>query len=762
MFRWLTGAGSLILLAYLLLAAAAAQDAAKPAQPRSADVDFFENKIRPILAEHCYTCHGPQKHKGELRLDSAAAIKKGGESGDIFVPGKPEESLIVKAINYSEDLQMPPKQKLPDQSIQLLTEWIKRGAALPNDDAKAIKAPWKSHWAFQPLHPSPLGGEGKGARGDNHAIDHFIQEKFQSAHLNFAPAADRRTLLRRAKFDLVGLPPTYEEVQAFVNDPATDEEAFAKVIDRYLCSPHFGERWARHWLDLARYADNKGYIGVNVDRSYPFAWTYRDWVINAFNQDLAYDRFLICQLAADQLDLKKDKRDLAAMGFLTVGRRFINNIHDIIDDRIDVTTRTMLGLTVQCSRCHDHKYDPITMADYYGLYGVFNSSKEPDLDHMPLLGMKMGGSETAAFEKELTKLTGDLTKWDKDHEADRKEKPIQFEEQRKPFENKIKRLYADHPGAPPRGMVLVDRDKPVEPVIFNRGSPGNRGARVPRQYISFLKKNDDQPFKKGSGRLELAQKIASADNPLTARVWANRVWSHLIGQPLVRTPSDFGLRSEPPSHPELLDYLAGSLVRNHWSTKSLIRQIMLSRSYRQSADSPSSWQADVENKLVGRMNRKRLEWEPLRDSLLYVSGRIDLKIGGPSVDLQKKDANRRSLYAFIDRQNLPGLYRTFDFAIPDTHSPQRFTTTVPQQALFFLNSDFVVSQAQALLDLPEIKETTDTTARLQKLFERCFGRDAGADEIALMLGYLKSHLTKGAWLNVTQALLEANEFLFVE
>jgi hypothetical protein len=762
MYRWLTVAGSLILFAYLLLAATQAQDGAKPVQPRSADIDFFENRIRPIFAEHCYSCHGPQKQKGELRLDSAAAIRKGGESGVLFIPGKPAESLILQAVNYSEELKMPPKQKLPDQAIQLLTEWVQRGAVLPNDEAKAQNAPWKSHWAFQPLLPSALGREGQAERRNGNAIDHFIKAKLQAANLDFAPPADRRTLLRRAKFDLLGLPPTYEEVQQFVNDPASDEAAFATVVDRYLASSHFGERWGRHWLDLARYADNKGYIGVNVDRSYPFAWTYRDWVVNALNQDMPYDRFLVCQLAADQLGLKDDQRDLAAMGFLTVGRRFINNIHDIIDDRIDVTTRTMLGLTVQCSRCHDHKYDPITMADYYGLYGVFNSSKEPDLENMPLLGMKMGGAETEAFEKELAHFKDDLAKWDKDHEADRKDKPIQFGEQRKPFENKIKRLYADHPGAPPRGMVLMDREKPIEPVIFNRGSPGNRGPKVPRQYISFLKRSDDEPFKKGSGRLELAQKIASSDNPLTARVWVNRVWSHLIGQALVRTPSDFGLRSEPPSHPELLDHLAGSLLQSHWSTKALIRQIMLSRTYRQYADSPASWKTDVENKLVGRMNRKRLEWEPLRDSLLYVSGRIDLKIGGPSVELEKKDANRRSLYAFIDRQNLPGLYRTFDFAIPDTHSPQRFTTTVPQQALYFLNSDFVVTQAQDLLDLPEIKNTTDTTVRLQKLFERCYAREAGTEEIELMVKYLQSHAVKDAWLNVTQALLATNEFLFVD
>jgi hypothetical protein len=719
----------------------------------TAELDFFENKVRPILAEHCYVCHGEKKQKGDLRLDSVAAIRKGSESGPLFVPGKPGESLLVKVLSHSGEVKMPPKQKLSEEAVGNITLWIERGAVLPVATNKP-QAPWKSHWSFQPLSEI--------AQPEGPFIDRFIGGKLASAGLTFTLPADRRMLLRRAKFDLLGLPPTYEEVQEFVKDPSPDEAAFAKVVDRYLASPHFGERWARHWLDLARYADNKGYIGVGVDRTYPFAWTYRDWVVNSFNGDMPYDRFLICQLAADQLDLKDDKRDLAAMGFLTVGRRFIGNIHDIIDDRIDVTTRTMLGLTVQCARCHDHKFDPIASKDYYSLYGVFNSSQEPDLEAMPLLGMKMGGSAADAFEKELHRSKEELAKWEKEHEKDRKEKPIQFGEQRKPFENKVKRLYADHPGAPPRGMVLVDKPKPVEPVIFNRGSPNNRGPQVPRQYITFLSHDKPEPFTHGSGRLELAQKIASPENPLTARVWVNRVWSHLIGRPLVNTPSDFGLRSDPPTHPELLDALARSLIQNQWSTKRLIRGIMLSRAYRQSADAPTSSKLDVENRLVGRMNRKRLEWEPLRDSLLLVSGRLNLKMGGPSVDLLDKKSDRRTLYAFIDRQNLPGLYRTFDFAIPDTHSPMRFTTTVPQQALFFLNSDFVYAQAQAVLKIPEIAQCTEPGGRVQLLYQRCLARGATQEEVRLAERYVQNRSTPTSWIELTQALLMTNEFLFVD
>jgi hypothetical protein len=719
------------------------------------NADFFENKVRPILAEHCYSCHGPDKQKGGLRLDTITDIKKGADTGPLFVAGKPDASLLLQVTSHTGEIRMPPKAKLPNEALRDLTTWVREGAVLPAEKAIVAEA-WKSHWAFQPVNPPT-------ARAGQNPIDALITQRLRTTSLEFAPPADRRTLLRRAKFDLLGLPPTYEEAEAFIADATSDDVAFGKVLDRYLALPHFGERWARHWLDLARYADNKGYIGVGVDRTYPYAWTYRDWVVNAFNQDMPYDRFLVCQLAADQLDLKDDKRDLAAMGFLTVGRRFINNIHDIIDDRIDVTTRTMLGLTVQCARCHDHKYDPIPAADYYSLYGVFNSSREPDLEDQPLLGMKRSEVDSDAFEKELKRLKDELAKWEKDHEADKKDKPRKFEEERKPFENKIKKLHADHPGAPPRGMVLLDKPKPSEPRIFLRGNPGKPGPKVTRHFVSFLAPdNKPAPFKKGSGRLELAQAIVYKDNPLTARVWANRVWSHLIGRPLVHTPSDFGLRSDPPTHPELLDHLAHQLVKDGWSTKKLIRTIMLSRAYRQSSDSEASSRLDPENKYMARMNRKRLEWEPQRDSLLAVSGRLDLTLGGPSVDLTRKDLPRRTLYAFIDRQNLPGLYRTFDFAIPDTHSPQRFTTTVAQQALYFLNSGFVNDQAKALLNLPEVKNATDPTERLHRLYHRAFARDAEPHEVELAKRYLGEKPNDRQWQRLTQAFLMTNEFVFVD
>lgn len=716
--------------------------------------DYFENHIRPILVENCIQCHGMDKAKAGVRLDSIAALKKGLDGNALFHPGKPNESRLLEVMLHTSDVKMPPKKKLSSEQLEHVRRWIEQGARLPSEKTATPAEAWKSHWAFQPLNAKldkPL----------HTAIESLVDQSLSKAKLSWAPAADRRTLLRRAKLDLLGLPPTFEEMEAFVKDAATDDIAFARVLDRLLSSPHFGERWARHWLDLARYADNKGYIGVGVDRTYPFAWTYRDWVVNAFNRDLAYDQFLSLQLAADQLVRKDNQQDLAAMGFLTVGRRFINNIHDIIDDRIDVTMRSMLGLTVQCARCHDHKYDPISSRDYYSLYGVFQSSREPDLDDMPLLGLERGATDIEAFQKELTKCKKELSDWEAAHEKDRKEKPIQFGEQRKPFENKIKRLYADHPGAPPRGMILKDKDKPVEPVVFVRGNPGNRGAKLTRHFPTFLTSEKEVPFKVGSGRLELAQNIVKDDNPLTARVWANRVWEHLVGKPLVNTPSDFGLRSEAPAHPELLDTLAVSLIREKWSTKKLIREIMLSRVYRQSVDHSESWKLDPDNKWLARMNRKRLEWEPMRDCLLAVSGQLDATLGGPSVDLFK-DSKRRSLYAFIDRQNLPTIFRTFDMAIPDTHSPSRFSTVVPQQTLYFMNSGLVTEQAKAFVGQSAVRNITDPAERIHACYRLCFARQATPAEVELGLKYIRSQPDDKAWQRYVQALFMLNEFVLVD
>ena len=432
--------------------------------------------------------------------------------------------------------------------------------------------------------------------------------------------ADRRTWLRRVSYDLVGLPPTAAEFDAFAADGSPDAQA--RVVDRLLASPAYGERWGRHWLDCARYADSIGYLAGGKDRNYPNAYKYRDWVVRALNEDLPYDEFLRRQIAADRLPTAEDRSTLAALGFLTVGRRFLGNKVDIIDDRLDTLCRTTMGLTISCARCHDHKFDPIGIKDYYSLYGVLASTIEP-------------------------------------------EEPADL-------------------------MTMADSPTPHNERVFIRGNPGNPGEEVPRQFLPCLAGDKLQPFTQGSGRLELAQAIASRDNPLTARVLVNRVWLNFFGAGLVRTPSDFGLRSDPPTHPELLDFLARRFMDEGWSLKKLHRLIVLSSTYGQSShETEEMRRRDPANLLLTRMNRRRLDLEAMRDSLLAVAGTLDLSVGGPAVDMFSQPfPQRRTIYGQVERQNLPGLFRTFDFANPDTHSAQRFTTIVPQQALFLLNSPF--------------------------------------------------------------------------
>ena len=617
------------LIASLALLSAAPAFAAPPS-PEA--IEFFEKRVRPVLAEQCFSCHGGKKQKGGLRLDSETALLRGGESGKVVIPGDPDKSLLIRAIRHQGDLKMPQNEKLPADAVEALTAWVKMGVPWPETDKVAEdSAGWKKHWAFQPVKNAAAPAV-KDAAWPVSPIDFFVLAKLEAKGWKPAAHADRRTLIRRVYFDLLGLPPAADDVDAFVNDPAAD--AHAKLVDKLLASPHFGERWGRHWLDVARYADERGYVGVGVDRVYPYAYAYRDWVVRAFNEDLPYDRFLLDQLAADQVVSGTDNRDLAAMGFLTVGRRFLNNTHDVIDDRIDVVSRGMMGLTVGCARCHDHKYDPIPIKDYYSLYGVFASSDEPE--ELPMLQPSPGGPDREAFEKELKKLHEERDKFERDNAEMKKNRAREFREKIKPFDNKIKRLKATHGGAPPHGMVMVDRPKAVNPHVFLRGNPNNPGPVVPRQFLEVLAGPTRQPFAKGSGRLELARAIASKDNPLTARVMVNRAWLHLFGAGLVRTPSDFGLRSDPPTHPELLDHLAAGLVEDGWSTKKLLRRILLSRTYRQASDNPHSTvpQAeDPDNFMLWKMNRRRLDFEAMRDSTLAVAGQPRPGRGRPIGDI---------------------------------------------------------------------------------------------------------------------------------
>ena len=738
----------------------------------SAGVEFFERSVRPVLVEHCQSCHGPLKQKGGLRLDSRAALLKGSDSGPVVVSGQPDKSLLLKVVRHEGETKMPPKGKLAAGPIEALTEWVRRGVPWP-DPVKGepgrpltIAEVRGSHWAFQPVR-KPAAPQVKDPQWAKSPLDAFVLARLESKGLKPSPRADSRTLIRRLTFDLHGLPPTPEEVTAFEQSALRNpQSAIEQLVDRLLASPRYGERWGRHWLDVARYADSKGYV-FTEERRYPYAYTYRDWVIRAFNEDLPYDQFIVQQLAADRLPLGDDKRPLAALGFLTLGRRFLNNVHDIIDDRIDVTMRGLQGLTVGCARCHDHKFDPIPIRDYYSLHGVFASSMEPR--DLPLIATPGQSEESRRFKAELKKREQTVAEYQAKYKAELSANNRLHRDRLMELQKQVEAWKVSGPGSPPRAMVLNDLPTPVAAQVFLRGNPNNRGETVPRRFLEVLAGPAPKPFQQGSGRLELAQAIASRDNPLTARVMVNRAWMHHFGAALVRTPGDFGLRGEAPTHPEVLDYLAAAFMENGWSVKKLHRMILLSATYQQSSDdSAAGLRMDADNRLLWKMNRRRLEFEALRDSLLAASGRLDPAMGGPPVPITTSPfSSRRTVYGFIDRQNLPGVFRTFDFASPDATTPQRHSTTVPQQALFLMNSPFVVEQARALVSRSDVTGLTKAEERIDRLHGIAYGRPAEPEEIALGMRFVQAADHKkgqklSAWEQYGQVLLLANEFAFVD
>jgi cytochrome c553 len=924
-----------LLTPILLLALSAgspvpAADAPAPVDP--AREKQFEDHVRPLLVKRCGNCHGAEKHQGDLRLDLRASVlgEKPGEG--VVVPGKPDDSRLLQVVRYTPgETQMPPTGKLPPQEIDVLTNWIRDGAYWPAHNTapgakssatlpKTADGQWNfaaiagSHWAFVAPRTPPVP-EVKDASRVQRPMDRFVLKQLEDAGLTMSAPADRRTLAKRVWFDLTGLPPSFEEVEAFANDPSPD--AFEKLVDHLLSLPQYGERWGRHWLDVARYADTKGYV-FTENRFYPFSFTYRDYVIKAFNDDKPYDQFILEQVAADQLGKPAGDESLAALGFLTVGRRYLNNQQDIIDDRIDVVTRGLLGLSVTCARCHDHKFDPIPTADYYSLYGVFASSSEPE--ELPLIGEPVDSPEYRAYREEIDKrqkacddyeakvyvelhdhlrnragdylqailkeekklpegvalaykdgepadrLTGRwkqfvagvksgdavLGPWKRlidvppaefakaaeallnDGESplnsrvraaftqappqnvvelakaygtlfaavdaewktatkDVPNPPAQLadapsEEIRrvlygdnsvtgfpasevkryfgrnhrdhlKELEKKLAQVNVDSPGAPPRAMVVQDNSSPTEPVVFVRGNPGRHGEKVPRRFPRILD-HDGSPFQKGSGRLELAKAIVDPANPLTARVMVNRVWMLHFGTPLVSSPSDFGVRADAPTNPALLDYLADHFVKSGWSIKELHREMLLSAAWQQqSVDRPDARKVDPENRLYWRMNRRRREFESLRDAWLAVAGKLDPKMFGRPVDIEKQPyTGRRTIYELVDRNNLPGLLRTFDFPTPDASSPQRPQTTVPQQALYGMNSPFVQQLSSALAE--RTAQTPDNEQRVDQLFRLGLGRAAHAEEQQQFAELIKSQSC--GWPEIAQVLLMSNEFAFVD
>jgi hypothetical protein len=1033
--RWLTPWLLLILGVAPLQAAEELPASGNRATEERAAEDFFEQHVRPVLLARCVSCHGDRKQEGGLRVDSRESLLRGGDRGPALVPGDLASSLLWQAMERKGDLAMPPTGPLPATELAAVRTWIVAGAIWPHTATqRRVNSPRPdptNHWAFQPLRQvEPPRSERSPAAPSTWVqtpVDAFILQKLVEQNLQPAPPADRRTLIRRLTHALTGLPPRPEKVAQFVSDP--DPQAYEKEVERLLESPHYGEHWGRFWLDLARYSDTKGYVYAREERFWTHAWTYRDWVVRAFNENLPYDQFLLLQLAADQMpDRRSD--DLAAMGYLTLGRRFLGVRRDVIDDRIDVVSRGTMGLTVSCARCHDHKYDPIPTADYYSLYGVFDSCQEqqkvlaespgddayrteltnrqqklttrlaecitessqrsrdrladylfaqtelhkfpadgfdqifqksdllpafvrqweqylyqcqqnddpifslwhayasltpeqfaageaatvwkrfqaeataskaaPQQDASPAANSAsvpaassgnrstttaqldsetstadskpnevspgkvhqvVEGKEApdgavdpqssipratpkadatlkqtespettaqpetqqpvpaaaaagepvasqpvasavaararlvaaftvppqsmrevcdvygrvfkevdAAWQAELAAASSPETRpsrlADPAAEALRQvlysdrspcrvpEGPISYCEtffdsgtvtELWKLQGEVDRWLINAPSPVPVALTLVDLKQPVEPRIFLRGNPLRLGDDIPRQILHLLSGPERKPFQMGSGRLELARAIVDPQNPLTARVFVNRVWARHFDRGLVTTPSDFGLRADPPSHPELLDWLAAEFIREGWDIKQLQRWIVLSSTFQQSSlfdiDDPqavASRKADPENRWLSRREPHRRTFEELRDAFLLATNRLDATLGGkPVTILASPFTPRRTLYGLVDRQYFPSTLRVFDFANPDLHVATRSETTVPQQALFFLNHPLVLQEARHLAAWA--RRDADQEMAIKKLFQEVYQRDPSSEEMDEVREWIDSH-----------------------
>jgi len=578
-------------------------------------------------------------------------------------------------------------------------------------------------------------------------IDALIDPKIQKAGLQKSPPASRQELIRRTSHAITGLEPTSAEIAQWSKDPRPDW--LTHFTDDLLTRPSFGERWARHWLDVARYADTKG-ASTTENEEYPYAYTYRDWVIKAFNRDLPYDQFIHRQIAADLIDLPRE--ELAALGFLTVGRGYQGGRRElVIADQIDVSTRSVMGLTVACARCHDHKDDPIPTADFYALYGVFDSAVVPQ--KLPLIG-EPGQSEGArAFFKEREKLARAVHDFVKSiaPEHTYPEDILDFilpgninnqinQTQRGTFRNltgAVTTLEANSPFNPPRAMIVRERPKPVDPVIFERGDPGARGEKVPRAFLTLFREKEEV-FQNGSGRLEFAHRLTDDRNPLTARVWANRVWMHLTGTPLVDSPGDFGVQTREPLQRDLLDHLAIFLQKNGWSTKSLIRHIVASQAFQRSSLGPT--QVDPENRYFARGTRVRKDLEAWRDSALQISGRLDATMGGkPFIFDQAPFLPRRTIYGQVRRGFLPSILRAFDFPGSEEALMMRTTTTTPTQALYLMNSPFLHQEARAI---------ADNHPSIETIYQAVLKRAPSPDELASASRWIQNARqirTSGMW-----------------
>ena len=771
--------------------------------PTQEQLHFFEKKIRPVLIEQCYKCHAAdaEKIRGGLTLDTRDGLRLGGDGGAAIVPGQAAKSVLIDVLRTKdEDRQMPPKKRLPEAVIADFETWVNMGAPDPRDGpAKGAKVEidiekGRQFWAYQTPKVTPLPTV-RDAAWPKADLDRYVLAALEAKQLKPVKVADATTLVRRVYLDLIGLPPTPEQTSAYANDKSP--QALETLVDSLLASPHYGERWGRHWLDVARYAESSG---KTVNFNFPHAWRYRDYVIAAFNSDVPFDRFAREQLAGDLLPAKDDAakaRQTIATGFLAIGTKSLNERNrlqyemDVVDEQIDAFSLAFLGTTAACARCHDHKFDPIPMKDYYALAGIFRSTETcygtvrfVQANHpSPLMSLPVGSApnvleplgkdDRASIEKQIADVQETMRK------------------QTDPIRNvfsfatiAISRAKLDQyekDGTPKvLAMGTRERFRANDSPIYIRGEVQKPGAIVPRGVLQVV--NAKAPsVQKGSGRLELAEWVASADNPLTARVYVNRVWLHLFGRGLVNTPDNFGTTGAAPSHPELLDYLAIRFMKDGWSTKKLVKAIVLSQTYQLASNyDAKNHEADPDNVFHWRMSPARLDAEVIRDSILAVSGKLTVlppvgsavaKAGeGPSLRPGlgmnlRVDPNdtHRSVYLMVIRDNLPEALSLFDAADSSVVVGERANTNVPGQALFLMNNPFVIRQSEITAEklLAAAKNDRDTVDRSYRLF---FGRAPTEEELTIAESFLSKYKVgkkskKDAWAAYCQAMFCSAEFL---
>lgn len=789
-----------------------------PAADDAAGTAFFESKIRPVLVNQCYECHSNEsgKSKGGLLLDTMHSTRAGGDTGPAVAPGDPAKSLLLTAIQHTNpDLEMPPKkEKLSAAVIADFAEWIKMGAPDPRTSAAKVadRPPvdlesGRKFWSYKkPVAPPlpPITRKDWPLR----ELDHFVLAKLEENSLAPSDDADAVIFLRRLYFDLIGLPPTPEQAAAFsmANLEAT--------VDGLLSSPRFGERWGRHWLDVARFAESNG---RESNLSFPHAWRYRDYVIDAVNADIPFDRFITEQIAGDLLPAKDDAaraRLLIATGFLAIGAKGLNEQNkeqfaaDVADEQLDAVTRAVMAGSVACARCHDHKTEPFSMEDYYALAGVFKSTKTyygnwidsennnagrlirlPELPGQLIPNRSITPEKVVQLKEDLVKLSREeyeQTQYALKAKLEGRDISSEFF---KMLQTAIRILWTrggiegqlqtvdDKGRALPLCMGVMDAEKIEDSQLYDRGEIAHPVKAVPRAFPRVIEIKADVP-KKQSGRLEFARWLTSREHPLTARVMANRVWSHLFGAGIVRTVDNFGFSGERPSHPELLDHLAIRFMDKGWSVKALVRETVLSRAYRQA----STYRADVfekdpDNRLLWRAPKRRLDAEVIRDSMLAVSGLLDTtrrpgslvaELDGQSVSLigfnpkipaDLDGSRRRSVYLPVIRDHLPDVLEQFDAANPNLVTGDRDVTNVPLQALYLLNGAFVQEQAAALAQRV-IKERPSLSERIRLAFILCFNRTPDEKEQRLSEVFFQSSASDDPKFMAAfcQSLLSSAEF----